>query len=155
MCIWKYDSASFLSLLESKLIFQCIKSKLWLLNFDCFCMPFKIEKIIEKINRKTWKKECSRLQKKKKLYTRTAAKKSFASNKVFIRWWPWVQAWFQGWSIITTNPGHPSSISQFYQTLLDGVWSVWMPYPFRCSYSLVLDLFYIFPLLCWSKSEFG
>ena len=53
---------------------------------------------------------------------KTAAQRSsFASSKVFIRWWTWVQAWFRGWSIITTNPGRPSSISQYYQTLLDGV----------------------------------
>ena len=71
-------------------------------------------------------------------------KSSFASNKVFIRWWPWVQAWFRGRSIITTNPWRPSSISQYYQILLDGVWSVRMPYPFRCSYSLFLDLFFLY-----------
>ena len=50
----------------------------------------------------------------------------------------------RGRSIITTNPGRPSSISQYYQTLLDGIWSVRLPYPLRCSYSLVLDLFYIY-----------
>ena len=92
---------------------------------------------------------------KKIIYKNCCKKKScFASNKVFIRWWPWVQAWFRGRSIITTNPGPPSSISQYYQTFLDGVWSVRMPYLFRCSYSLVLDLYYIFPLLCWWKSKF-
>ena len=76
----------------------------------------------------------------------------FASNKVFIWWWPWVQAWFRGRSTITTNPGHPSSISQYYPTLLDGVWTVWMPYPFRCSYSLVLDLFFIYSLFSARES---
>ena len=43
---------------------------------------------------------------------------SFASSNVFIKWWPWIQAWFRGRSIITTNPEHPSSISQYYQTLV-------------------------------------
>ena len=38
---------------------------------------------------------------------------SFASSKVFIRWCPWVQGWFRGRSFITTNPGCPSSISQY------------------------------------------
>ena len=28
-------------------------------------------------------------------------------------------------------------------------------YIYACSNCLVLDLFYIFPLLCWLKSEFG
>ena len=68
-------------------------------------------------------------------------KNSFASNKIFTRWWPWVQTWFRGRNIITTNPGRPSSISPYYQTLLDGAWSVRILYPFRCSYSLVLDHF--------------
>ena len=75
---------------------------------------------------------------KYKSYNKKKKKKksSFASNKVFIRWWSWVQAWFRGRSIITTNPGCPSYTSQYYQILLDGVWSVRMPYPFRCCYSL-------------------
>ena len=89
------------------------------------------------------------------IYKNCCKTSSFASCKVFIRRWLWVQAWFRGRSIITTNTGRPSSISQYYQTLLDGVWYVWMPYPFRCSYCLVFDLFYMFPLLCWWKSEFG
>ena len=29
---------------------------------------------------------------------------SITSDKAFIRWWLWVQAWFRGRSIITTNP---------------------------------------------------
>ena len=58
---------------------------------------------------------------KKIIYKNCRINSSFASNKVFIRWWPWVQAWFRSRSIITTNPGRPSSISQYYQTLLDGV----------------------------------
>ena len=33
---------------------------------------------------------------------------SIASNKAFIRWWLWVQAWFRGRSIITTSPEHPA-----------------------------------------------
>ena len=28
---------------------------------------------------------------------------SITSNKPFIRWWPWVQVWFQCWSIITAS----------------------------------------------------
>ena len=40
------------------------------------------------------------------------------SNKAFIRWWLWVQAWFRGQSIITTCPGRPSSISRYHQTLI-------------------------------------
>ena len=74
---------------------------------------------------------------------------SFASNKIFIRWWPWVQAWF--WGTITTNPGYTSSISQYYQTLLDGVCSVQMPYSLRCSYSLVLN-FFMYSLFSAGKS---
>ena len=31
----------------------------------------------------------------------------------------WVQAWFQGRSIITTSPERPSSISRQHQTLSD------------------------------------
>ena len=90
----------------------------------------------------------------KKLYTRTAAKKSrFASNKVFIRWWPWVQAWFRVRSIIAPNLGRPSSISLYYQTLLDSEWSVRMPYRFRCSHGFVLGLFlYIYSLFFAGES---
>ena len=58
---------------------------------------------------------------KKIIYKNCCQRSSLASSKVFIRWWPWVQAWFWGRSVITTNPGRPSSISQYYQTLLDGV----------------------------------
>ena len=54
---------------------------------------------------------------------------SIASNKAFIRWWLWVQAWFWGWSIITTNPECPSSISWHYQTLSDCCCSMGLPDP--------------------------
>ena len=81
---------------------------------------------------------------KKKLHTRTATKeavllpvKSSSDND------PGFRHSFGDEASLPLTQGAPSSISQYYQTLLDGVWSVRMPYPFRCSYSLVLDLFYI------------
>ena len=51
------------------------------------------------------------------------------SNKAFIRWWLWVQAWFRGRSIIATSPERPSSISRHHQTLSDCCRSVGLPDP--------------------------
>ena len=78
---------------------------------------------------------------------------STASNKAFIRWWLWVQAWFRGWSIITTSQECPSSISWHHQTLSDCCHSMGLPYPCWCSYTLILDLFRVFPLVWWRKSK--
>ena len=55
------------------------------------------------------------------IYKNFRQRSCFAASKIFIWWWTWVQAWFRGRSIITTNPERPISISQYYQTLLDGV----------------------------------
>ena len=71
---------------------------------------------------------------------------SIASNKAFIRWWLWVQVWFWGWSIITTNPEHHISNSRYHQTLLDCRYSMGLLYPHWFSLSLFLALFYVFPL---------
>ena len=92
----------------------------------------------------------------KELYTKTAAKEAVllpvksSSNDD-----PGFRHGFRAKASLPLTQGCPCSISQYYQTLLDGVSSVQMPYPLRCSYSLVLDLFYIFSLLCWCKSDFG
>ena len=46
-------------------------------------------------------------------YNNSCLYHSIASNKVFIKWWLSVQAWFRGRSIITTSPERPAV---FYDT---------------------------------------
>ena len=70
------------------------------------------------------------------------------SNKAFIRWWFWVQEWFRGWSIITTNPERPSTHSRYRQdfvglTSLNGITisTLMQLEPYLGSF------FYVFPLV--------
>ena len=62
-------------------------------------------------------------------HTMTCLYNSIASNKAFIGWGLWVQAWFRGQSIITFSQERPSSNSGHHQTLLVWRHSVGLPYP--------------------------
>ena len=80
---------------------------------------------------------------------------SFAFSKIFIRWWPWVQAWFRGRRIITITQGAPT-VSHNTTKLY---WMVFNMYECHIRSDAVTALFwiffYIFPLLCWFNSDFG
>ena len=79
----------------------------------------------------------------KRYYIQELPQKSgFASNKIFIRWWPWVQAWFRSQSIITTNPVPPPvSISHNTMRLY---WMVFNLYECHIRSDAVTVLFWIF-----------
>ena len=65
----------------------------------------------------------------------------------------WVQAWFRGRSIITTNPECPSTYLRYHQTLLNWHHSLRLPYPRWYNQSLRLDLFFIFINFLLSDGE--
>ena len=45
---------------------------------------------------------------KKNIYKNCRKRSSLASSKVFIRWWPWVQAWFRAEASLPLTQGAPA-----------------------------------------------
>ena len=64
---------------------------------------------------------------------------SIASNKAFFRWWHWVQTWFQS--------------AQAVPQVFAGLTSLWGIPISMLIQSLILVLFYLFPLFGWRMSK--